>query len=156
MALFAVYTSPVVDVIVRHGVQYYQYTNDTQLRLEVSAHNTSAGMSVLAACTADVIQWYIQNVLQLNWDKSEALIIGTAHQLRAAASTVSSITVADVDLPLGNEMKVLGLGVILDRHLTFKKRVSAVAQSCNYHNKAIRHIRHLLTTLLAQMLAVRA
>ena len=93
----------------------------------------------------------MQNGLQLNPDKSEALIIGTAHQLRSATSTMSSVTVADVDLPLANETKVLG--VILDWHLTFEKHVSAVAQSCNYHNQAICHIRHLLTTQLAQTLA---
>jgi len=45
-------------------------------------------------------------------------------------------------------MKVLG--VTLDRHLTFEKHVSVVARSCNYHNQATRHIRHLLTTQLAQ------
>jgi len=93
----------------------------------------------------------MQNGLQLNPDKSEALIVGTAHQLRAATSTVSSVTVADVNLPLANEMKVLG--VIIDRHRTFEKHVSAVARSCNYHNRAIRHIRHLLSTQLAQTLA---
>jgi len=58
---------------------------------------------------------------------------------------MSSATVADVNLPLANEMKVLR--VILDRHLTFKKHVSAVARSRNYH------IRHLLTTQPAQTLA---
>jgi len=115
------------------------------------ADKTSAGLSVLAACTADVRHWYMQNGLQLNPDKSEALIVRTAHQLRAATSTVSSVTVADVSLPISNEMKVLG--VILDRHLTFENYVSAVARSCNYHIQAIRHIRHLLSTQLAQTLA---
>ena len=33
------------------------------------------------------------------------------------------------------------------------QHVSAVARSCNYHAQAIRHIRHLLTTELAQTLA---
>jgi len=84
----------------------------------------------------------MQNGLQLNPDKSEALIGGTAHQLHAATSTMSSITVADIDLLLANEMKVLG--VTLDWHLTFEKHISAVVQSCNYHNQAICHIRHLL------------
>jgi len=41
------------------------------------ADNTSAGLSVLAACTSDVRLWYMQNGLQLNPDKSEALIVGT-------------------------------------------------------------------------------
>jgi len=45
------------------------------------------------------------------------------------------------------------LGVTLDRRLTFDNHASAVARSCNYHARAIRHIRHLLTLDLAQTLA---
>jgi len=45
------------------------------------------------------------------------------------------------------------LGVTLDRRLTFDSHASAVARSCNYHTRAIRHIRHLLTLYLAQTLA---
>ena len=89
--------------------------------------------------------------LQLNPDKSEALIVGTTNQLRAMTSSVSSVSVAGVDLPVADDIKVLG--VVLDRRLSFHKYVSAVAQSCNYHAQAIRHIRHLLTTELAQTLA---
>jgi len=37
---------------------------------------------------------YMQNGLQLNPDKSEALIIGTTAQLHAVASAVSSVAVA--------------------------------------------------------------
>ena len=44
-------------------------------------------------------------------------------------------------------------GVVLDRRLTFHKHVLVVARSCNYHAQAIRHIRHLLATELAQTLA---
>ena len=76
--------------------------------------------------------------------------MGTANQLRAASS-LSSVKVAGVDLPVAEDIKVLG--VILDRRLTFDKYVSAVARSCNYHAQAIRHIRHPLTTELAQTLA---
>jgi len=89
--LFAIYCSPVADVIANHGVQYHQYADDTQLRLPMHADNTSDGLSILAACIySDVKQWYMQNGLQLNPDKSEALIIGTANQLRAVTPAVSS------------------------------------------------------------------
>jgi len=110
--------------------------------------NTSAGLSILAACTTDVKQWYMQNGLQLNPDKSEALFMGTATQFRALSS-LTSVSVADVDLPVADSMRVLG--VTLDRRRTFDNHASAVARSCNYHARAIRHIRHLLT--LAQTLA---
>ena len=62
--------------------------------------NTAAGLSIL-----DVKQWYMQNGLQLNPDKSEALE-GTATQLRAVSS-LKSVSVADVDLPVADSMRVL-------------------------------------------------
>jgi len=81
--LFAVYCSPVADIIAHHGVQYHQYADDTQLHLAVRADNTSALLSVLAECTTDTRQWYLQNSLQLNPDELEALIARTTNQLRA-------------------------------------------------------------------------
>ena len=57
--------------------------DDTQLHLAMRVDNTSVGLSVLAECTTDVREWYLQKGLQLNPDKSEALIVGTANQLRA-------------------------------------------------------------------------
>jgi len=102
---------------------------DTQLHLAMRVDNTAAGLSILAACTTDVKQWYMQNGLQLNPDKSEALFMGTATQLRAVSS-LKSVSVADVDLPVAESMRVLG--ITLDCRLTFDNRASAVAQSCNY------------------------
>jgi len=79
------------------------------------ADNTADCLSVLAACTTDVKQWYMQNGLQLNPDKSEVLPIRTANQLQAV-SCLTSVSVAGVDLPIADSMKVLG--ITLDRRLT--------------------------------------
>ena len=98
--LFAVYCSLVIDVIASHGIRYHQYADDTQLHLAMRADNTATNLSVLAACTADVKLWFMQNGLQLNPDKSEAVIMGTANQLRAASS-LSSVKVAGINLPVG-------------------------------------------------------
>jgi len=51
--------------------------------------------------------------------------------LCVADSSSSSASVADVDLPVAEDMKVLG--VVVDRRLTFHKHVSMIARSCNYH-----------------------
>ena len=88
--------------------------------------------------------------LQLNPDKSETLFMGTATQLRAVSS-LTSVSVADVDFAVADSIRVLG--VTLDRRLTFNNHASGVARSCNLHARAIRHIRHLLTLDLAQTLA---
>jgi len=129
--LFAVYCSPVGDVIAGHGVQYHQYADDTQLHLAMHADNTSAGLSALAACTS-VRLWYMQNSLQLNPDKFEALLVGTSQQLKQAWPAVPSVTIAGVDLPVNEQMKVLS--VVLDQRLTFEKHATAV-KSCNYNTQ---------------------
>ena len=97
--LFDVYCSLVADVIASHVVRCHQYANDTQLHLAMRVDNTAVGLSILAACTTDVKQWYMQNGLQLNPDTSEALVMGTATQVRAVSS-LTSVSVADVELPL--------------------------------------------------------
>ena len=80
----------------------------------------------------------MQNSLQLSPDKLEALIVGTSSQLKQVLPAVQSLTVAGVNLPVSEQMKLLG--VILDRRLTFEKHATAVAKLCNYHAQAIRHI----------------
>jgi len=97
------------------------------------ADNTTDGLAVLAACTADVRQWYSQNGLQLHPDKSEVLAVVTATQLQVAASTVSSVSVAGVDLTVSDEMKVLG--VVLDRRLSFDSHVRTVLEHATTTSK---------------------
>jgi len=94
--------------------------------------NTAAGLSLRATCTTDVRQWDLQNGLQLNPDKSEALVVGNANQLCVVDSSSSSVSVAGVDLPVAEDMKVFG--VVFDRRLTFHKHDSTVAQF-NYQCK---------------------
>ena len=59
--------------------------------------------------------------------------MGTANQLQAVSS-LTSVSVAGVYLPIADSMKVLG--VTLDHRLTLDNHVSAVARSCNYHARA--------------------
>ena len=88
----------------------------------------------------------MQNGLQLNLDKSEAVVIGTAKQLQS--THLRLVDIAGVDLSVAEEM-----GVVLDQRLAFDNNASAVVRSCNYRAQVIRHIRHLLTRDLAQTLA---
>jgi len=67
-----------------------------------------------------------------------------------AVSYLTSVSVADVDLPVADSMRVIG--VTVNRRLTFDDHASAVARSCNHHAHAIRHTRHLLTLGLVQPL----
>ena len=136
--LFAVYCSPVFDMIAKHGVYSTISMLTTRSSLSPCVLTTRVGLSVLVACTSDVKLWYIQTGLPLNPDKSEALIVGTSSQLKQVLPAVPSLTVTGLNLPVSEQMKVLG--VILDRRLTFQKHATAVAKSCNYHAQATRHV----------------
>ena len=63
------------------------------------------------------------------------LYVSTSSQL-TSTSAMSSVSVAGVDLPVSDEMKVLG--VFLDRRLSFDRHATSVARACNFHAQAIR------------------
>jgi len=86
--------------------------------------------------------------LQLNANKSyEVMILGTPAQLRSAAA-VSVVDVAVTTLQVSSQLK--SLGVIIDSHMRFDSHVGAVVRACNYHTRALRHVRKHLTTETAQ------
>ena len=116
------------------------------------ASDSAQELDVLRSCSTAMRDWYLSNNLLLNADKSQAM--GTANQLRPATS-VDSVEVAGVALPVATTLK--SLGVILDQRLTFSEHATAVVKLCNYHARLERlgnaHVRHLLTESVAQTLA---
>ena len=77
------------------------------------------------------------------------IVLGTVNQLRSAPDIVS-VQVAGASLSTSDHT-LKSVGVVLDQRLTFHDHVNVV-KSCNYHTRAIRHIRHLLTQSAAQTL----
>ena len=92
----------------------------------------------------------MRNDLQLNADKSEVVIIGTAPQLRSAAN-IREVEVAGSRLQVASKLK--SLGITIDSHLRFDCHAKEVAMACNYHTRALRHVRTVLTDDLAQTVA---
>jgi len=88
--LFTTYVSPVGDLIEGHGVSYHQFADDTQLFIALNANDAMPALHRVAACSSAVRQWFLQNGLQLNADKSEVVILGTAQQLRALLVSTQS------------------------------------------------------------------
>jgi len=92
----------------------------------------------LAYCSAAVRLRFLQNGLQLNADKSEVVFLGTATQLRSAAN----ITTGDITgstLPVAPQLK--SLGMTIDSNLRFDCHARNVAKACNFHTRALRHVR---------------
>ena len=105
--------------------------------------STSATSAIdrLAHCSAAVRHWFLQNGLQLN-AKSEVVLLGTAAQRRLAAN-ITTVDVAGSTLPVASQLK--SLGVTTDSNLRFNCHAINVAKACNFHTRALRHARSLLT-----------
>ena len=75
--LFILYTQPLSDVISHHSVSL-MFADDTELYKLDSPSEAFTLSWTIEACILDVKVWVVQNKLQLNDDKTEILIIGSA------------------------------------------------------------------------------
>src|SRR5271165_6883223 len=46
--------------------------------------------------------------------------------------------------------RLVSLGVVIDLRLSFNRRIDSLVSSCNYHLRALRHIRPVLTDDIAE------
>ena len=82
--LYLLYTSPLIDIIQRHGLPYHLYADDIQLYLSFKAtlNYQEPAVTRMEACINEIDAWMIYNKLKLNKDKTELLIIGAQHRTR--------------------------------------------------------------------------
>ena len=76
--LFTIYTTPLGQLIRRHGLTFYLYADDTQLYLAFKPSEPSSivnNISCLEKCVDDIRAWMKLNLLKLNDDKTELLVI---------------------------------------------------------------------------------
>ena len=74
--LFSAFVSPISRIMEAHGIKYHQYADDTQLYTEVRSLD-STQTEALSKCVSALTFWFLDNGLQLNSSKTEAMIFGT-------------------------------------------------------------------------------
>jgi hypothetical protein len=148
--LFSVYISPLASVVRSLGVRHHQYADDTQIYIAATKEDLSSRIGLLEQCTNRVHSWLLQNGLQLNPLKSEAIQF-TASRGRQQGDDVTSVTVSDTSIQTA--MTVKSLGVTFDNHLTFDQHVTSVCKSCYFHIRALRHVRNSLPDEVAKTVA---
>jgi len=112
--LFAMYISPVGNVVAAHSLRYHQYADDTQLYMAVRPGDDES-FGPVSVCVEDVTRWFLENWLLLSSTKTEAVLFGTKVQ-RDMITTASGIDVALTLVPFRDTVRLLG--VTLDSALT--------------------------------------
>ena len=108
-------------------------------------------MDITESCLLAVQKWFTVNYLALNPDKTEAILLGTRQQTQSSEQQIQHVNVAGEEIKLSKNLKTLG--VILDENLSFATHVQSVSRACHYHIRALKHIRPLLTSDSAVVVA---
>ena len=120
--LFILYTQPLSDVISHHFVSHHMFVDDTELYKSDSPSEAFTLSWTVEACISDVKVWVVQNKLQLNDDKTEILLIGSAPGI----DFPSSVCVGHSDISFSSAAR--NLGVIFDSELALKEQVNKPCQ----------------------------
>ena len=82
--LYLLYTSPIGNIIRRHGLNYHLYADDTQLYLSFKSTRAPAeqagSISRIEACVSEIDSWMVSNKLKLNRGKTELLVLSARHR----------------------------------------------------------------------------
>ena len=73
--LFILYTEPLFNLVSKHTFNHHAYADDNQLYKISTLGAIHQSIETLQNCTTDVKSWMTANKLQLNDNKTEAMII---------------------------------------------------------------------------------
>ena len=114
-------------------------------------NDPTATKSRLNDCATSVERWFMFNDLKLNPSKSEALIVGSRHQMKSVQYDSDSVEISGVTVPFSAHVKLLG--VTFDSILSFDRHTSDICSNAFFHLKALRHIRSKLDRSTANFIA---
>ena len=116
-----------------------QYADDTQLCIAMSKMSSTNAIIQLPNCVTALHQWFAENGLALNPDKSKAVLFSMPQRAKGL-SVNSTIDAARSTVVLSSKIKLLG--VTLDGNLNFNDQVKNVCRVSLFHFRTLRQIRH--------------
>ena len=151
--LFSVYISPVSNLVEIAGLKHQIYADDTQIYSVINKLQPSQSLKSLESCLALLSSWYTHNYLFINPAKTECSLFGSPHQLtKFSSANPINVSLSNVSISPSGSLKTLG--ITIDSALSFKPQVGSLIKSLNFHIRALRHVRHLLTKKDAGLLAI--
>ena len=147
--LVILYTQPLFNLVSKHAVNHHTFADDNQLYKISTLDAIHQSIETLQNCATDVKSWMTANKLQLNDNKTEAMII-LSNRMSVYSPLPSVIHIGDADVPFVSSVK--NLGVTLDSNLSMSQHIGNTCKAAYIQIRHISSIRHLLTTQATQTL----
>ena len=80
--IHCMYIKPVSDIIQWHGLSHHSYADDTQLYMTMDHSNNDwrDGLARIELCVSEIREWMNQNMLKLNYDKTELIVFTSKYK----------------------------------------------------------------------------
>ena len=89
--IFTIYTPPVANAANAYGIVQQQYVDDMQLYIDMSKMSSANAIIQLQNCVTALHQWFDENGLVLNPDKSEAVLFSTFQHTKGLSAVSASL-----------------------------------------------------------------
>lgn len=89
--IYCIFSRPLAEICLHHGMQYHVYADDTQVYLIVEPiENWQDVLSTLTRCLNDMKLWMSYNMLKLNEEKTELIGFAPRSRIKRAKLAYSS------------------------------------------------------------------
>ncbi|KAL3865741.1 hypothetical protein ACJMK2_043101 [Sinanodonta woodiana] len=136
--IFILYTQPLSSVIDHHPVLHQLYADDTQIYKSSHPTKVDATIHRVEKCISDLKSWMTCNRLQMNDDKTGAILI-TAQILPHSNPLRQTINISNTNIKFSQSVR--NRGVNLDSTLTLHRHVMNICRAAYLelrHNSSIR------------------
>ena len=136
--LFTLYTAPLEDIFVHHGIDCMIYADDTQIY--VTCERPEDIRNNIELCVDDVRSWMKSNMLVLNDDKTE--VIHFSSRLKSDVTKLDSLRIGQYDIV--PSVSVRDLGITLSRDGSMSDHINTLCRNGFFSLHRIAKIRKLL------------
>ena len=147
--LFNAYIAPLTTLLQRHNIRHQLYVDDTQLYFTFPPTDHTQALARMEACVQDAKAWLCDNGLEMNDNKSQAIVIRSSWLHTPTSLTRVNILCGQL---VDTFPVIWDLGFTIDINLTMTSQVANVCRSAYYHLSRIVKIRDSSSTTLCTSL----